>query len=199
MDEKCYKLYTNTVEKADNWLKDLDKLHHQVSVVASGQTGGTLNSAPSITTFTGNASQNIYEFLDDFEAAFLHIGSDKQRAERLYRTYLPETIRLSCMQSSDSYSRLREWLVNKYGSLSVVLNQMVTLIESAKKPTTSNNSDWLVNFSVWARFFFRADQLSKRNNFPGEEVNGHLSSVTVLERLLTALPEADEAVVIGRF
>ena len=198
IEEECYNDYRSTLDEADLWLKELDSLHHQVNVAASGQLTNTSNLANPITPFSANASQNVYEFLADFEAAYLHVGNSKQRAERLYKHHLAESVRLSCLSVSGSYPDLRALLLSKYGNVNFILNQMFTVVETTPKLSGSGNAARLNYFSQWTRFFFRVDQLCSHESISKEDVDRHLSSVTGFDKLLTTLPEQDEATVISR-
>ena len=197
IDGTCYINYTTIIDDADAWLKELDDSHHQITVAASGQLSNLSNTAANITPFSANASQNIYEFLADFEAAYLHVGNSKQRAERLYK-HLSESIQLSCVSVSSSYTELRALLVSKFGNVSSILNLMFTIVEAAHKATGQSNATQLNYFSQWAKFFLRADQLGNNATISAEEVNRHLSSVTVFDRLIATLSEHDETILFHR-
>ena len=170
MDDSCFEKFQSTIDKAEAWVKELDSLHHDVVVTTSGQSANIANSTVQITAFSGNAAQNVYEFLSDFEAAYLHVGNNKQRATRLYRHHLVESVRIHCISSSESYPDLRAWLISKYGNVTVILNQMVGALEATSKPNNSDTSARLAYFSKWTQFFFRTDLLAKNEDIDTADV-----------------------------
>ena len=199
MDDQCYDSFQSTSEKAEAWIKDLNSLHHEVTVASSGQTANIPNPTVPISAFSGNSAQNVYEFLSSFEAAYLHVGNNKQRGLRLYQHYLTESVRLHCLPQSESYTDLRAWLIFKYGNVTVILNQMLGTLESTPKPNNSDISARLAYFSKWTHFFFRTDQLAKVVSVDSAKVTQYLCEATTFDKLLRALPENDETAVFTIF
>ena len=183
------------METADNWLQNLEELRHQRPAVP--MPTGKPNR--KVTIFHGNASLNIYEFLDAFNSAYAGIASTRERADLLYHDFLSETIRTQCLQHSDDFTKLKRWLIEQFGDLTFILNQMIGALETTKPPHINDMSARLSYFTAISRFLFRADRLSRYEGIDERAVEVFIASLTTMHRLINILPDSDELDLINEF
>ena len=76
-----------------------------------------------------------------------------------------------------------------------ILNQMITSLETMKRPLSSDIVARLNFFSAFSRFFFRIDQLPLYSSFinhPHTPLHDQLASLTTFDRLIRIFPDSDQ-------
>ena len=121
------------LEEADSWIQHMEALHHKQPAPPAQQARPTRK----VQTFHGTASLNVYEFLESFDSTYAGIISQQERVDILYKDYLSDVIRSQCLTKSDDYPGLRRWLVDQFGNLDFIINQMISALETLKTPTAS--------------------------------------------------------------
>ena len=187
--------YETTLEDAENWLLNLEDQHQQ------RPTASTPQNRPNrkVLVFRGEASLNVYEFMDTFNSAYSGITSTRERADILYHDFLSDAIRSQCLTKSDDFLALRRWLIEQFGNLAFILNQMVAALEIIKPPSINDTAARLSFFTAISRFFFRAEKLSRYEGINQSEVSSFMSSLTTMHRMIQILPEKDESDLISQF
>ena len=196
LDDLVYENTTAIFSNADTWVQNLEKLQFQVDIPALDIEKS--KSSSKLTPFAGNATQNIYEFLDNFESSSFRSGTSKQKADAIYRDLLANHIKIKCLSVSNSYTDLRAWLLRFFGDISFILNQLVVSLEATKKPPKDDLHARLSYFSALSMFFFRVDQLAILSKTEPNTISEYLSSLTVFDKLVRLLPEQDELDLFSR-
>ena len=195
ISNETYSQFETTTETAESWLRDLENLRLQRPKVPIPQ------NIPNrkVPVFHGLAAVNVYEFLDIFNSTYAGVASASERADLLYRDFLSDAIRTQCISKSEDFSGLKTWLIDQFGDLSFILNQMIVALEGAKLPQANDVPARLSFFNAISRFFFRTEKLSRCEAIESSAVNTFMSSLTTMHRLIQILPDLDENDLINKF
>ena len=178
------------LNEADEWMQNVESLLHTLELPAFED--GRSPYKEEIPTFAASATLNIYEFLDLFESSPCRVLASKKKASKLYKEHLSDNIKSQCLTISTNYDELRNHLVTSFGQLSYIINQMVTSLESTKKPSAGDIPARLSYFSAISHLLFRIDQLPSLSGYDSETVLAHVSSLMCFQKLLNVLPESEE-------
>ena len=126
---------TETIDKASAWIENVSDLYNESEMYSMD---ASKSMTIDIEMFTGNGSQTIYEFLNDFESMYRGKGSEKQKVDKLYRFHLSERIRTLCQELSSDFVALKNWLLKEYGDLTTVTDSLVRTVELIPKPSSKD-------------------------------------------------------------
>ena len=90
---------------------------------------------------------DIFEFLSKFERKFRLLGSNQEKAEKLWEEFLPDHVKIKTETFKLKFKELKDCLVKKYGSLPYILENTLRLVELQKSKTTTSASSRLALFS----------------------------------------------------
>ena len=96
--------------------------------------------------FADKVRKSVYEFLEDLEMAFLGWGNNKQKAAKLFKNHLSESIKAKLMHLGDDYVGMK-WLVKHYGDASRIVNDTVAALSKKKKPNLTKKKDGYTFYS----------------------------------------------------
>ena len=148
--------------------------------------------AINIEKFTADGSQTIYEFFQDFESNYRGQGSEKQKAEKLYRCYLSDRIMALTSSLSSNFAGLKSFLIKEYGDFITVADSLIRNVEVISKPS---QKDYSARAGYFLKIEATLDKLMKLKNQPGidsVELEDHIYSQPFMRRLVELLPTEDE-------
>merc|ERR1711860_119229 len=117
-DSEFYTQCIKTSDMVESWIEHVETAYDKRnihSVITDKDRSG-----PVVRVFKGDQNQTVYEFLEDFENAYLTVGTSKRRANILHREFLDEWIRIQTLALSNDYPGLKSWLMEKYGAPEIV-------------------------------------------------------------------------------
>jgi hypothetical protein len=190
IDEDFYNSCILTSDEAWNWTRKVEELYDKWDVHAVDHEKN--KHIVAVKTFTGDHKQTVYEFLEEFEAAYLTVGVSKTRAGIMHQKCLSEWIQSQTMHVATEYNALKNWLINKHGDIITIVSKLIAPLESMKKPSQSAYKDRLEFFLKISNFMMRIERMSTMSQIPSEKVNEHLHSRLVLEKLVSILPNEDD-------
>ena len=189
VDQKVCQSAMEAIEKATVWIQNVTDLYIDSEIYS---LNACRSMAIDIEKFTGNGSQTIYEFFQDFDSTYKGQGSEKQKADKLYRCHLSEGIKsMTCSISSD-FAALKSFLLSEYGDFITVTESLVQNAEGIPKPPHSD-------YSARAEYFLKVEamlekllKLKNQEGVDAEELMDHVYSLLFMKRLVDLLPTEDE-------
>ena len=84
-NDTFYRCCLEASDQAEAWMESVESLYDKdIHAVDTEKDKGNAE----VTPFSGDHTQTIFEFLDDFESAFMAVGTSKCRANLMYKKYL---------------------------------------------------------------------------------------------------------------
>ena len=190
VDDEFYKLCIKTSDGAEAWIHRIEDMYEKRDVHTVDNERN--KAPPNIAKFTGDHKQTVFEFLEEFEAAYLSVGVSKTRASIMHKSYLSEWIKGQTTHVATDYGALRSWLIDKHGDIITITSKLLQPLEQMKKPSPTAYKERLEVFSSISDSVMRIERLASLNHIPVTKVNEHLHSRLVLDRLFGLLPSADD-------
>ena len=175
------------LEKADNWILDMEQLYVQSEAHVSTTGKGNLDH---LGIFTNNASKTVYEFFDDAEMALMGWGNSRQRAYQLFN-HLSEPIKAKLTDISDNYAQIKARLIEEYSTADRIISDVLKALVKSKLPTSGDKRERYYFFSEFAAGIQRLDKLSKVPEIPIAALQALLYSRNTLSSMIGILPGKD--------
>ena len=189
IDQKLCQSAKEAIDNATTWNENVSDLYIN-SEIYSMNTSKSM--AINIEKFTADGSQTIYEFFQDFESNYRGQGSEKQKAEKLYRCYLSDRIMALTSSLSSDFAGLKSFLIKEYGDFITVADSLIRNVEVISKPS---QKDYSARAGYFLKIEATLDKLMKLKNQPGidsVELEDHIYSQPFMRRLVELLPTEDE-------
>ena len=140
--------------------------------------------------FGENSEINVFEFLKKFESLTEEQGTAAERATLLYENYLSKEIQMDLIERKDCYQLMRMWLINQFGDVKVITDNILRtlskeIIPSDSVPSQNSTSYYRKLNSVIKRVL----ELSRTVDMPIEELEAHIYGSDFMAKLTTYLPE----------
>lgn len=195
VDEDLYSKCLQMTDQAERWIQNVEILYEKwdIHTVDSEKQ----KSTTEVPVFNGDHTQTIFEFLDDFETAYLAIGSSKRRANMMHKKYLSVPIKSQTMHLADDYPKLKQYLIDNYGDALSVANTLIESLEALKKPSQYAYSDRLEFYLAISNILIRIERIQANPQGPLDKLKENMESRTIVERLRNLLPDIDEIKFIG--
>ena len=197
-DEDLYLQATSAIEKAEIWIQEVTDLYNDSEMYSMD---ASKSMAIIIERFTGQGSQTVYEFLDDFESMYRGKGTEKQKADKLYRDYLSERIRSLTNSIASDFVALKAWLIKEFGDLTTVTEALITMVEVTSKPSLKDYTGRAEYFLKLKSVLQKIQKLESQSGISKKELNRYIHSQLFMKRLVNLLPTDDEieyAKILGR-
>lgn len=192
IEDEFYQKCLTTSDKAEAWIRNVEYLYDRMDVHTVDNEKNK-PSSQAITKFNGDHTQTVYEFLEEFEAAYITVGVSKTRAGIMHKSCLSDWIKSQTTHLAMDYNGLKSWLIETHGDIITVTSKLITALEGAKRPSSSTSyKERLEFFLAISNTMMRVERLSTLSQLSTEKVNEHLHSRVVLDRLVTLLPDADD-------
>ena len=130
------------LNRSRNWILSTMAIYDSLEVYRASK-----DSLVTISKFSPESEVNVYEFLEKFMLKFRDQGNDKERGEKLWEEYLPDSIKVKTEAKKSSYRELKEYLIQRYGSLNFLLTNTLALIAKENKSASSSNGSRLKLFT----------------------------------------------------
>ena len=131
VDEELCEEANRTLQRAENWLGNVFKLYSEKGL---SSTAGPKDIEVQVPKFSHDATTTVYEFLTAFDMKFQNKGSNQQRAEIMWSSYLEEKIKTETESLRHNISQLREYLIETYGDIHTVTDGILKVIEKLSIP-----------------------------------------------------------------
>ena len=122
MDMEYCDAIDGLLDEAENWCSSVEVLYNKAEIYSINTSKRDI---ADIGMFSDNTKVTVYEFLKAAEIAYLGWGNSIQKANRLYNWYLSEEIKAKLVNKSDSYADMKLWLVQNYGGVSRIINDII--------------------------------------------------------------------------
>ena len=140
--------------------------------------------------FSEQSDTNIFEFLYKFEAFTEEKGTAKERAALLYESYLHYDIQMMLIEHKEDYKKMRAWLINRYGDVKVMTDNILRTITKEKIPSDSSSSVALTNYyRKFNSVIKRIEELQRTTDMPIGDLHQYIYSSGFLEKLCLLLPD----------
>ena len=123
--------------------------------------------------------------------AYLCWGNSTQKANILYSKHLSEEIKSQLISMSDDYKKMKNWLIENYGSPSWIVGDIVGDLLKKGKPSNDNRKQKFVFFLAITGAIQRLERLSRVCFIDGEELEACLLSRSTLSGLISLLPSSE--------
>lgn len=195
IEESLYDDVMAVTDVAEGWIQNVETLYEKLDVhtVDSEKHKGT----PEVSKFAADHTQTVYEFLDDFETAFLSIGSSKRRAAMMHKSYLSDWIKSQTMHLADDYPQLKQYLIDNYGDAITIVNTLVSSLEEMKKPTQNAYQERLTFYITISNILIRIERMCSNPVVQVTKIKEYMESRITIDRLRAVLPDADEIKFVG--
>ena len=140
--------------------------------------------------FGEESEVNVFEFLKRFESFTEEKGSAKERAAYLFEKFLHKDIQLMVVEFKDEYTKMREWLIKRYGNVRTITDNIVKVIAKENKPSDDVPSSKLTSYYRKLDFVIkRIQELGKTVDMPIAELQAHIYSFEFINRLIAYTPQ----------
>ena len=133
------------MDDAQAWCMNIEEMYNRAEVHSINTSKG---DTAEVGIFSDNAKISIFEFLEAAELAYLGWGNITQKANKLYNRNLSEEIKTQLISMSDDYKKMKNWLIENYGSPSRIVADIVGDLLKKSKPSEDNRKQKLVFFSA---------------------------------------------------
>lgn len=188
-DEVLFHSATSTIDKTHTWIQIVLDLYDKLEIYSMDTSK---DMTIEIEKFTGQGTQTIYEFLKDFDSMFKGQGSDKQKADKLYRSYLSDRIRSQTSSISSEYTKLRAWLLTEFGDCLTVTDFLVSNLEMISKPSAKNYPQRAEYLLKVESVLHKLSSLGNETAIDMQSLQTYLHSQQFMKRLIDLLPLEDE-------
>ena len=189
-DTRCNEQLCDAVEdileQAAVWTQGMRSMHRQLGYHKESLSKKLYtNLAP----FSNTSEVNVFEFFRRFELITGEAGSLTEQAELLYNKYLDRTLQLELVQKRDNFKAMRKYLVQKYGVLSVITDNILKGMAAGPIPAPS------ASYSTLASYFRnlnsvvqRVEDLRRQECISTPDLEVHIYSAEFLAKLLKHIP-----------
>ena len=134
IDEDSIDLVTRTIEEAGVWKDQAESLYNSMEIY-NPNSGSGLDIV--VKPFSGMGEKTVYTFLWDFENSFRRQGNDAIKVSK-HHHYLSKKVKFQASKMSKNYSDLKELLIERYLSPVIIVDALLSKIESVPKPARFN-------------------------------------------------------------
>ena len=173
------------LDEAETWCSKVEELYNDAEIHSINMSKGDV---ADIGMFSDNTKITVYEFLEAAEIAYLGWGNSIQKENRLYNRHLSEEIKAKLVNKSDSYADMKIWLVQNYGGVSRIINDIIGDLARRTKPNFSNNNAKFTFYALTSSALLRIERLSKVEGIDKLELDACLYSRATLSSLSLLLP-----------
>ena len=93
-----------------------------------------MGNVKDVGVFSDNFEKTVYEFINKVKNAYLTARTSRQKAEKLYVKHLSEEIKAKTVDISDDFIELKAWLVQNYGDVQKIVNDVTLGLTKKKRP-----------------------------------------------------------------
>ena len=140
--------------------------------------------------FSHMSQSSIYDFLNRFEIQCGYSGTDSERGQLLYSSYLSEEICDEIKPLRESFTSCKEFLINEFGNPTFLVNQIISRLNDLKKPSEKCSLD---NFRYFSKLRATIHELLRLKqivpDYMVSEYESYIYSYDFIVKLLSHLPE----------
>ena len=189
-DDNFYQVCLVEIDIGEEWIERVQSLYDQLDVHTVDNEKS--RNPVDIKVFAADHKQTIQEFIEEFEMAYNNVGQSKRRAAIMHN-YLSPMIKARSMHLINDYQALKGWLVNEYGDAMSIVDTLVASLECTPKPNTQAHSQRLAYYLSISNVLVRLERIKTAPNADTAGIQEHLQSRQVIERLISTIPDAEEA------
>ena len=138
LDKHCNDQLCDAVEeildKAAEWTAGMRSMHRHLGYHKESLSKKLYTN---LSPFTNTSEINVFEFFRRFELITGESGSMTEQAELLYNKYLDRSLQLELVTKRNDLQAMRKYLVQKYGVLSVITDNILKSMEGGPIPPPS--------------------------------------------------------------
>ena len=176
------------MDEVQAWCMNIEEMQNKAEVHSINTSKGY---TAEVGIFSDNAKITIFEFLKTAELAYLGWGNSTQKANRLYNKHLSEEIKSQLISLSNDYKRMKNWLIENYGSPSRIVSDIIRDLLEKRKPSTDNRKQKFVFFSAITGAIQRLERLFRVSFVDSGELEACLLCRGTLSGLISLLPPAE--------
>ena len=185
MDSEYCDVINDLLDDAENWCLKVERLYNKAEIHSINTSKG---DTADVGMFSDNAKVTVYEFLEAAEIAYLGWGNSVQKAYRLYNRHLSEEIKSKLINKSDSYAEMKLWLIQNYGGVSRIINDIIDNLSRRTKPNLTNSNARFTFYAHISSALQRIERLSKVEGIDNLELETCLYSRATLSSFSLLLP-----------
>ena len=185
MDSEYCDSINELLDNAENWCLRVEVLYNKAEIHSINTSKG---DTADVGIFSDNAKVTVYEFLEAAEIAYLGWGNSVQKANRLYNRHLSEEIKSKLINKSDSYAEMKQWLIQNYGGVSRIVNEIINDLSHQSKPGPNNSNAKFTFYAYISGALQRLERLSKVDGIDILDLENCLYSKATLSSLSLVLP-----------
>ena len=185
MDSEYCDSINELLDNAENWCLRVEVLYNKAEIHSINTSKG---DTADVGIFSDNAKVTVYEFLEAAEIAYLGWGNSVQKANRLYNRHLSEEIKSKLINKSDSYAEMKQWLIQNYGGVSRIVNEIINDHSRQSKPGPNNSNAKFTFYAYISGALQRLERLSKVDGIDILDLENCLYSKATLSSLSLVLP-----------
>ena len=187
VDEGFYQACLVASDNAQSWIDTIETMYDKrdIHIVDLDRD----KSGADVSKFLGDHSQTVYEFLEDFENAYVSVGNAKRRANLMHKKFLEEWIQAQTLPIAHDYAKLKAWLLENYGDPEAIIKDILEHLESIRKPQGSDTE----RLSFYLAISNALTRLERLSGLPSmTRVEAHMQSWLVMSRMVGLLPKSDD-------
>ena len=185
-DSTLCDLVEDIIEEATNWTTDMRALHRKLGYHKESLSKKLYQN---LNKFSSHSEINIYEFFRRFESYTEEKGSPSERAELLYNEYLDEKVKLEMVNLSHNYEAMKKKLLNKFGDLTIITNNILRTI--GKEPPPQHEASYTAQadyYRLLSSLLNKIEELRRSVDVPVDELEDYIYSVDFMNKVLRLVP-----------
>ena len=127
----------DATESATLWVTRAQTLYRTRQLHLEPNT--ILTGSLTLTKFTGDYSQSVYDFLHRFEQFTKSGFTQSQRAVLLYQSYLSQRICQEMAAISQDYPKMKQFLIKEYGQVNLIIDSHLRALRALKVPSAGSS------------------------------------------------------------
>ena len=190
LDKHCNDQLCDAVEeildKAAEWTGGMRSMHRHLGYHKESLSKKLYTN---LSPFTNTSEINVFEFFRRFELITGESGSLTEQAELLYNKYLDRTLQLELVTKRNDFQAMRKYLVQKYGILSVITDNILKSMEGGPIPPPA--APYLAQANYFRNLnsaIQRVDDLRRQECISTPALEKHIYSSEFLAKLLKHIP-----------
>jgi len=182
------------IASANSWCSRVTELYIERGLNLKVDHKQLLDTIP---VFSCEGKTTIYEFLKIFDDVTSETLNDKQKAHLLYSKHISNRLKADLHTMSDSFTKMRAWLLEKFGVVRGIIDRKINPILAEKHPDEQSQSSLSEYYRIVHLQLKEIANLHLTSNLPEKELFDHIHKVDFVQfRILTFLPESFSSIFI---
>ena len=188
-DDNLIEIANDTMQDSLAWIASITDKYDREEIYRCPS-----NIKESLTTldkFDPEGEITIFEFFAKFERKFKGLGSNIEKAEKLWSEYLTDVVKIKTESVKSSFKELKSMLIKKYGSLNYILENCLSILEKVREKTTLQYSSRLALYTKVLLILQKLSDAREAIAAPKETWDNMVYGVNTMDRLIKLMTPSE--------